>query len=96
MADKSTRSKPTDAPDVRVWTTKGARRARAGCRDGARGRAWEIRKNVTRCDRLLRQSAEFDNYRSVSSASAKMGAFGRRRLRADLLPVMTTSNARCD
>ncbi len=91
MADKSTGSKPTDAPDVARMDDEGG--APTPTPDAATGLAdelGEIRKERDALqDRLLRQAAEFDNYRKrVERERRDWAQFAAVDFVQDLLPVI--------
>jgi molecular chaperone GrpE len=91
MADKSTRSKQTDAPDVDRMDDEGG--APASTPDPAPGLADEIvelrKERDSLHDRLLRQAAEFDNYRKRVDRDRKDSAqFAAIDFVEELLPVI--------
>jgi molecular chaperone GrpE len=91
MADKSTGTKPTDAPDVARMDDEGG--APTPAPDAATALAdelGEIRKERDALqDRLLRQAAEFDNYRKRVERERKDWAqFAAVDFVQDLLPVI--------
>jgi len=91
MADKSTRSKQTDAPDVDRMDDEGG--APASTPDPAPGLADEIvelrKERDSLHDRLLRQAAEFDNYRKRVDRERKDSAqFAAIDFVEELLPVI--------
>ena len=64
MADQSRRSKPADAPDVERMDDEGAAAAATDPAPALADEIVELRKERDNLhDRLLRQAAEFDNYR---------------------------------
>jgi molecular chaperone GrpE len=91
MADKSTRSKQTDAPDVDRMDDEGG--APSSTPDPAPGLADEIvelrKERDGLHDRLLRQAAEFDNYRKRVDRERKDSAqFAAIDFVEELLPVI--------
>src|SRR5687768_13318100 len=91
MADKSTRSKQTDAPDVDLMDDEGG--APSSTPDPAPGLADEIvelrKERDSLHDRLLRQAAEFDNYRKRVDRERKDSAqFAAIDFVEELLPVI--------
>ena len=91
MADKSTQSKPTDAPDVARMDDEGG--APSPTPDPAPVLAddiIELRKERDGLhDRLLRQAAEFDNYRKrVERERKDSGQYAAIEFVQDLLPVI--------
>ena len=91
MADKSTRSKPTDVPDVERMEDEGAPTTTTP--DPVPGLAddiVELRKERDGLqDRLLRQAAEFDNYRKRVDRERKDSAqFAAIDFVQELLPVI--------
>jgi molecular chaperone GrpE len=91
MADKSTRSKQTDAPDVDRMDDEGG--APSSTPDPAPGLADEIvelrKERDSLHDRLLRQAAEFDNYRKRVDRERKDSAqFAAIDFVEELLPVV--------
>ena len=91
MADKYTGTKPTDAPDVARMDDEGG--APTPTPDAATGLAdelGEIRKERDALqDRLLRQAAEFDNYRKRVERERKDWAqFAAVEFVQDLLPMI--------
>jgi molecular chaperone GrpE len=90
MADQSRRSNPADVPDIERMEDEGAA---AGATDPAPALADEIvelrKERDSLHDRLLRQAAEFDNYRKRVDRerrdSAQMAAIDFLQ---DLLPVI--------
>ena len=91
MADKSTGSKPTDAPDVaRMDDEGGAPTPPPDAATGLADELGEVRKERDALqDRLLRQAAEFDNYRKRVERERKDWAqFAAVDFVQDLLPVI--------
>jgi molecular chaperone GrpE len=91
MADKSTRSKQTDAPDVDRMDDEGG--APSSTPDPAPALADEIvelrKERDGLHDRLLRQAAEFDNYRKRVDRERKDSAqFAAIDFVEELLPVI--------
>jgi molecular chaperone GrpE len=91
MADKSTRSKPTDAPDVERMDDEGG--APSSTPDPAPVLADEIvelrKERDSLHDRLLRQAAEFDNYRKrVERERKDVAQFAAIDFVQELLPVV--------
>jgi molecular chaperone GrpE len=91
MADKSTRAKPTDAPDIERMDDEGG--APSATPDPAPGLADEIvelrKERDGLQDRLLRQAAEFDNYRKRVDRERKDSAqFAAIDFVEELLPVV--------
>ena len=91
MADKSTHSKQTDAPDVDRMDDEGG--APSSTPDPAPVLADEIvelrKERDTLQDRLLRQAAEFDNYRKRVDRERKDSAqFAALDFVEELLPVI--------
>jgi molecular chaperone GrpE len=91
MADKSIRSKQTDAPDVDRMDDEGG--APSPTPDPAPGLADEIvelrKERDSLHDRLLRQAAEFDNYRKRVERERKDSAqFAAIDFVEELLPVI--------
>jgi molecular chaperone GrpE len=91
MADKSTPSKPTDAPDVERMDDEGG--APSPAPDPAPALADEIvelrKERDGLHDRLLRQAAEFDNYRKrVERERKESGQYAAIEFVQDLLPVI--------
>ena len=91
MADKSTKSKPADAPDIERMDDEGGAPTRTP--DPAPALADEIvdlrKERDGLQDRLLRQAAEFDNYRKRVERERKDSAqFAAVDFVQDLLPVI--------
>jgi molecular chaperone GrpE len=91
MADKSTKSKPADAPDIERMDDEGG--APSPAIDPAPALADEIvelrKERDGLQDRLLRQAAEFDNYRKRVERERKDSAqFAAVDFVQDLLPVI--------
>ena len=91
MADKSTRSKQTDAPDVDRMDDEGG--APSSTPDPAPALADEIvelrKERDSLHDRLLRQAAEFDNYRKRVDRERKDSTqFAAIDFVEELLPVI--------
>jgi molecular chaperone GrpE len=91
MADKSTSSKPTDAPDVARMDDEGG--APTPATDATPVLADEIvelrQERDGLHDRLLRQAAEFDNYRKrVERERKEWAQFAAVDFVQDLLPVI--------
>jgi molecular chaperone GrpE len=91
MADKSTRSKPTDAPDVERMDDEGG--APSPTPEAAPVLADEIvelrKERDSLHDRLLRQAAEFDNYRKRVERDRKdIAQFAAIDFVQELLPVV--------
>jgi molecular chaperone GrpE len=91
MSDKSTKSKPADAPEIERMDDEGG--APSPTPDAAPALADEIidlrkeRDNLQ--DRLLRQAAEFDNYRKrVERERRDSAQFAAVDFVQDLLPVI--------
>jgi len=64
MPDQSRRSKPAEAPDVERMEDEGATTSTTDAAPGLADEIVELRKERDNLhDRLLRQAAEFDNYR---------------------------------
>ena len=91
MADQSRRSKPTDAPDVERMDDEGG--APTSTPDPAPVLADEIvdlrKERDGLHDRLLRQAAEFDNYRKrVDRERKDLAQFAALDFVEELLPVL--------
>jgi molecular chaperone GrpE len=91
MADKSTKSKPADAPDIQRMDDEGG--APSPTPDPAPALADEIvdlrKERDSLQDRLLRQAAEFDNYRKrVERERRDSAQFAAVDFVQDLLPVI--------
>ena len=90
MADQSRRSKQTDVPDVERMEDEGAPTASTDPTPALADEIVELRKERdTLHDRLLRQAAEFDNYRKRVDRERKDSAqFAAIDFVEDLLPVI--------
>ena len=91
MADKSTKAKPADAPDIERMDDEGG--APSPATDPAPALADEIvdlrKERDGLQDRLLRQAAEFDNYRKrVERERRDSAQLAAVDLVQDLLPVI--------
>ena len=72
MADQSRRSNPLNPPTSSAWTTKAARRPTTDPAPALADEIVELRKERDGLhDRLLRQAAEFDNYRKRDRSRAQ-------------------------
>ena len=90
MADKSRRSKHTDVPDVERMEDEGAPAPTTDPGPALADEIVELRKERDSLqDRLLRQAAEFDNYRKRVDRERKDSAqFAAIDFVEDLLPVI--------
>src|ERR687897_3591107 len=91
MADPSTRSKPAEEPDVERMEDEGAPSSTTSDPTPALAdEIVELRKDRDGLhDRLLRQAAEFDNYRKrVERDRRESAQFAAVDLVQDLLPVI--------
>ncbi len=92
MADHSTRSKPTDASDdaVERMDDEGAGQAATDAAPVLADEVVELRKERdTLQDRLLRQAAEFDNYRKrVDRERKDLTQYAAVEFVRDLLPIV--------
>jgi molecular chaperone GrpE len=90
MADKSSRSKHTDVPDVERMEDEGAPTPTTDAPLAMAEDSIELRKERDSLqDRLLRQAAEFDNYRKRVDRERKDSAqFAALDFVGELLPVV--------
>jgi molecular chaperone GrpE len=90
MADQSRPSKPTDVPDVERMEDEGAPTSSTDAAPALADEIVELRKERDNLhDRLLRQAAEFDNYRKRVERDRKDSAqFAAIEFVQDLLPVI--------
>ncbi len=90
MADQSRHSKPTDVPDIERMEDEGAASSTTDAAPGLADEIVELRKERDGLhDRLLRQAAEFDNYRKRVERERKDTAqFAAVEFVQDLLPVV--------
>ena len=90
MADQSRSSKPTDAPDVERTEDEGAPSSATDADPELADEIVELRKERDNLhDRLMRQAAEFDNYRKRVERDRKDSAqYAAIDFVQDLLPVI--------
>ncbi|HET9468146.1 MAG TPA: nucleotide exchange factor GrpE [Vicinamibacterales bacterium] len=90
MSDQSRRSKPADAPDVERMESEGAAAAATDPAPALADEIMELRKERdTLQDRLLRQAAEFDNYRKrVDRERKDLSQMAAVDFVQELLPVI--------
>jgi molecular chaperone GrpE len=90
MADQSQSSKPADVPDVERMEDEGAATSASDPTPALADEIVELRKDRDSLhDRLLRQAAEFDNYRKRVERERKDSAqFAAIDFVEDLLPVI--------
>ena len=90
MVDQSRRSEPTEAPDVDRIEDEGAAEAMADPTPALADEIVELRKERDALhDRLLRQAAEFDNFRKrVERERRELGQTASLDFVQELLPVI--------
>lgn len=90
MSDQSRRSKPADAPDVERMEDEGAAAAATDPAPALADEIVELRKERDNLhDRLLRQAAEFDNYRKrVDRERRDLSQMAAVDFVQELLPVI--------